>query len=247
MFDRELFEPGSIFDRPPSVGAEYVAELARYGVSTLSTALAGPLARQRLIDGEVLRRVAGSGVVAGPAITVWNAPGSARMNTPATELAEPGDVLVIRGDRETVQWGDIASTLAAARGLVGVIVDAAVRDIDRLKEIGVSVWGARIYAGMGFQTDPGLVNTPITVGGVLVRPGDMIVADTDGILVLDPAHVRVACERAQAMAEREAGVLSQVGQGLVPPNLRDVEVPPTGIAATGVLRYEHRLARDYPD
>ena len=120
--------PGTIFDCGPRPSPAAIDTFRRVGVSNVASALGGPLAMQRLVDGHAIPRVSGSGVVAGFAVTVWHPPGSNGMLMSAIDLVEPGDVLVVCGPTETAQWGDIATTVAARRGAAGAVVDGAVRD-----------------------------------------------------------------------------------------------------------------------
>jgi 4-hydroxy-4-methyl-2-oxoglutarate aldolase len=200
MLDGEIYGRGHIGPRLAGPASAEVDRLARLGVATISSALAGPETAQRLLDGHQFVRVAGSGAVAGGAVTVWNPPGSNRMTFPALATAEPGDILVISGDQATAAWGEVAATLAKARGLAGVLLDGALRDLERVAEIGLPTWTSRIWAGQGFRAEPGMANVPVTVRGLLVRPGDVLVIDDDGVLALPGSLVGLALQRGEAKA-----------------------------------------------
>jgi 4-hydroxy-4-methyl-2-oxoglutarate aldolase len=205
--------PGTIFDCGARPSSEALEVFRGVGVSNVASALGGPLATQRLVDAHAIPRVSGSGVVAGFAITVWHPPGSNGMLMSALDLVQAGDVLVVCGPTETAQWGDIATTLAMAKGVAGAVVDGAVRDLDRIRELGFSLWGSRVFAGQGYRKDAGYVNVPIVVKGLLVHPGDVVVADSDGILSIPGALVEVAKERAAARETIEQAVADSARHG----------------------------------
>ena len=205
--------PGTIFDCGPRPSSAAIDTFRRVGVSNVASALGGPLAMQRLVDGHAIPRVSGSGVVAGFAVTVWHPPGSNGMLMSAIDLVEPGDVLVVCGPTETAQWGDIATTVAARRGAAGAVVDGAVRDLERIREMGFSLWGSRVFAGQGYRKDAGYVNVPIVLRGLLVHPGDVVVADSDGILSIPGALVEVAHDRAAARERLEQSIVEDAREG----------------------------------
>jgi len=219
VLDGYEFVPGSIFELPPAPDPGLVERAAHLGVAAISAATGGPLARQRLLDAHGLVRICG-GAIAGPALTIWEPMGSVKMNLPALEMARPGDVVVISADRDTAQWGEVASTLASAKGLAGAIVDGVVRDIDRIREIGFPTWGARIFASQGFRGALGLVNVPVNVQGLLVRPGDIVIADGDGIFAIPPTLLKRAVEAGERKHVSEEVILESVRKGIIPDAMR---------------------------
>jgi 4-hydroxy-4-methyl-2-oxoglutarate aldolase len=198
VLDGQELVPGTVFDSSPSVEVEVLSLFAEVGVANVASALGGPLARQRLLDAHALPRVAGTGAVAGTAVTVWNPAGSNGMLIYALRMLRAGDFLVVDGCHETAQWGDVAATMAVARGAVAAAVDGAVRDLERIREMPFSLWGARVYALQGFRKDRGFVNAPVAVGGMIVRPGDVVLGDSDGLLSIPRGLVTQAFERAKA-------------------------------------------------
>jgi 4-hydroxy-4-methyl-2-oxoglutarate aldolase len=248
VLDGREYVPGSIFDLPDPPDADLVARAAKLGVSAISAAMGGPLARQRLLDGHGLVRLAGEGAIAGPALTIWEPMGSVKMNLPALEMARPGDVIVISADRDTAQWGEVASTLASAKGLVGAVVDGVVRDVDQIRKIGFSTWGARIFASQGFRSALGLVNVPVNVQGLLVRPGDIVIADSDGIFCVPADLLQRAVEAGERKHAVEEKILASVRKGVIPDEMRvPFELTPAeGDLYHGEFRYIGRLAADDP-
>lgn len=124
--------------------------------------------------------------VVGPAITALLRPGDNLMAHKAIDVAQPGDVIVIdgRGNTSTAVWGELMTTAAKAKGIAGMVIDGAVRDVGRLRVMGFPVF-ARAAVPTGTDKDgPGEVNTTISCAGVTVRPGDVIFGDDDGVVVV---------------------------------------------------------------
>lgn len=177
--------------------------------------------------------------LAGPAITVFCAVGDNLMMHKAMTLTKPGDVLVInaQGYGKSVMWGGIASIAAMAIGLSGVIVDGAVRDVDEIRKMGFPVFTRAISPHGSVKAVPGSVNIPIQCGGVTVNPGDIILGDDDGVVVVpqDSAAevIRRANERDAKEKERKKtaakGVLSYnlhpEWQKIVDKNVKEIEGP----------------------
>jgi|SoiMethySBSTD1v2_1073268.scaffolds.fasta_scaffold796212_1 4-hydroxy-4-methyl-2-oxoglutarate aldolase len=122
----------------------------------------------------------------GPAITVKAPTGDALMVRKAMSVAQPGDVIVIDG-RGTISrslWGGNRSTTATARSIAGVIIDGGTRDIDETQAAGLPLFARAICPMASASAGPGELNYPIACGGVVVNPGDIIVADAEGIVVI---------------------------------------------------------------
>jgi len=153
--------------------------------------------------------------MAGPAFTVEVRPGDNLMIHTAMTMARPGDVLVIDGkaDRTCALMGAIMINQCRKLGLGGVILDAAARDTEELREIGFPVYSVGANPNGPTKFVPGRINWPISCGGVAVRPGDLVVGDADGVVVierekaaslLDEAAKKVADERSR-IADIQAG------------------------------------------
>jgi 4-hydroxy-4-methyl-2-oxoglutarate aldolase len=195
------------------------ASLERLGVATVHEA-AG---RVGVVDLPLTQIVPGSRA-AGPARTALCASGDNTMVHAAIAHARPGDVLVLTSSEPApvALVGELIATQARGRGVAGILVDGAVRDLDELVEIGLPIWARYVRATGATKGMVGRLDVPVVVGGIEVRPGDLVVLDCDGALVLPRDRVDevlpLALERAEherAMRERyESGELSYDTQGL---------------------------------
>jgi len=132
----------------------------------------------------------------------------------ALEHAQPGDVLVVDGREELCgYWGEVLAVAAQTRGVTGLVMDGGVRDIVEQEELGFPVFARGVCVRRTGKNFPGLVGEPITVGGVLVQPGDAVIADTDGIVVLPPEAVAPTLAASQARIDKEAAIMERIRAG----------------------------------
>jgi len=153
--------------------------------------------------------------IVGPALTVRTFPADSLMIHKAVTLAQRGDVLVINagGYRDTAVFGDLLGYSCKVHGLAGVVIDGASRDAEGMAAIGFPVF-ARAVLPMGPFTDsPGSINVPISCGGVAVRPGDIIVADGDGVVVVPKDEATAVLSRAQGSAAKEEHLRGRLAKG----------------------------------
>jgi 4-hydroxy-4-methyl-2-oxoglutarate aldolase len=185
------------------VSPDIVKKASAYAASILAD-VAG---RRGTVDGRIAP-LSHSMRMAGPAFTIEVRPGDNLMIHAAMSMAKPGDVLVIdgKGDRSCALMGSIMLNACKKMGLAGVVMDGAHRDTEELLELGFPVYSTGANPNGPTKFIPGRINWPISCGGVAVSPGDLIVGDADGVVVverekaaslLDQAAKKVADERAR--------------------------------------------------
>ena len=178
--------------------AAVIAALRDAGVAAAHEA-AG---RIGLLGPSIQARQVGS-VIAGSAITVSSHPGDNLMIHAAVEVCGPGDVLVVTTTSPSTDgmFGDLLATSLMARGVIGLVIDAGVRDLADLRALGFPVWSRAVHAQGTVKASPGSVNIPVVAAGQIVRPGDIVIADDDGVVALPAAR---GPGIAEAAAERLA-------------------------------------------
>lgn len=151
----------------------------------------------------------------GPAITVRVRAGDNLMVHKAIDLASPGDVLVIdgHGDADNALVGENIVLWAKHRGIVGIIVDGAVRDVDALQAAGLPVRARRITPAGTYKHGPGEVNVPVACGRVVVQPGDLVLGDADGVAVVPRRDVEAVLAGMPAKAATEASAHAGIARG----------------------------------
>jgi 4-hydroxy-4-methyl-2-oxoglutarate aldolase len=196
---------------PPRADHAEVAALGGLGVATVHEAIG----RQGLLDRR-LRPVAAGSSLAGTAVTALCWPGDNLMIHVAVEQCRPGDVLVVTTTSECHDgmFGELLATSLRARGVLGLVIEAGVRDVASLTAMGFPVWSTAICAQGTAKDTPGAVNVPVIAGGARVRPGDAIVADDDGVLVVPRAGVTAALTagRARMAAEEQTRAALAAGE-----------------------------------
>lgn len=147
------------------------------------------------------------GRLAAPAMTIRTRPGDNLMIHHALDLAQPGEVLVIDGDgaSENALLGEIMMLYAIKRGLAGFIVDGAIRDVEVFRSVPFFCFARSVVHRGPYKDGPGDINVPVTVGGMVVLPGDIVVADADGVVTVrrDEADAVIAAARLVVAREEE--------------------------------------------
>ena len=153
--------------------------------------------------------------LAGPALTVDVRPGDNLMIHAAMALAKPGDVLVIdgKGDESCALMGEIMVSQCMAIGIAGVVVYGAVRDTEAIRALGFPMYAIGANPNGPSKLVPGRINWPVSVGGVTVQPGDLIVADADGVVVVEPAKVPAVLQLAEKKLADETARIDGIRSG----------------------------------
>ena len=158
---------------------------------------------------------AGKQTMAGTAVTARSRGGDNLTYLRALEFCRPGDVLVIDagGDLNNAVVGGILSFYAATIGVVGVVIDGAVRDVAEIRERDFPVYARGVTHRGPYKDGPGEINVPISVGGMVVNPGDIVVGDQDGLLAIPQLGIEQLIERARAHLEAEAKTIQAMKEG----------------------------------
>lgn len=160
-----------------------------------------------------LTRFSGSGTVAGRAVTADCAEGSLMAVFAALDEARPGDVLCLTAPGSSAYMGDLLAADIVNRGLAAAVVDGLIRDRDDIARLPVSFFGRGTTPVARRGSAPGNPMVPIVIGGVQVNPGDWIVADSDGVVVIPPGQVESVLEQAAENARVEERILARVRAG----------------------------------
>jgi 4-hydroxy-4-methyl-2-oxoglutarate aldolase len=153
--------------------------------------------------------------VVGVALTVRTFPADNLMIHKAVTLAQPGDVLVVNagGYKDYAVFGDLLGLSCKVHDLAGIVIDGASRDAEGMQAIGFPVFARAILPAGPFKDSPGAINLPISCAGAAVRPGDIIVGDADGVLVVPQEHAPEVLTRAQAAVGKEQGMRDRIQKG----------------------------------
>lgn len=149
----------------------------------------------------------------GTAFTVKCPAGDNLMFHKALDLAQPGDVLVIAagGSMSRALCGEIMATYARSRGIAGFIIDGCVRDRDELAQFtDFPIYAKGVTPNGPYKNGPGEINVPVVIGGKLVRPGDIVVGDDDGVLFIDPAIAAELADATEAVEKKEADIMAHI-------------------------------------
>lgn len=189
-----------VLERRRRASASIVEALAALPVANI-----GDCMNRMFAGGPTLRPMHGGGNMAGTALTVRTRPGDNLMVHKALSMATPGDVIVVDagGDLTSAIIGELMLFQAQETGVAGFVINGAVRDAASIRSGSLPVYAAGITLRGPFKDGPGEVNVPVTLGGMVVEPGDIVVGDADGVLCVpyDEADAILAAARAKGEAE----------------------------------------------
>lgn len=204
--------------------------IAAFG--TIPTAIVSDNMNRMFAGGTALRPVHRSGILCGPALTVRTRPGDNLMVHKALDLAQPGDVIVVDagGDTTNSIIGEIMWSYARTRGVAGFVIDGAVRDTAVLAAGDLPVYARGATHRGPYKDGPGEINVTVSVGGMVVAPGDIMLGDEDGLLVVPQGEAPAILALARAQQEREGGILRSIADGTVDRSWVDRMLADRGLA-----------------
>lgn len=172
--------------------------------------IADNMNRMFCINAEI--RPINSAPLLGTAFTIKSRPGDNLMLHKALDLAQPGDILVVdaQGDMSNSIMGELMVLWAIKRGLGGFVIDGAIRDYGTLKKLDIPIYAKGITPAGPYKDGPGEINVPVVCGGVVINPGDILVGDEDGLVVVKPADAAELVKKTIAKNQAEQRTMEEI-------------------------------------
>lgn len=165
--------------------------------------------------GPRLRPMHASGGMAGVALTVRSRPGDNLMLHKAIDMAVPGDVIIVDagGDTTNALIGEMMLAYAVKKGVAGLVINGAIRDVDAFVETNLPTFAAGVTHRGPYKDGPGEINVPISLDGMVIAPGDIMIGDADGVLAVPQAEAADILKKAQAKLDAETRQMKAIAEG----------------------------------
>lgn len=199
-----------IFERKNEISSDIINSFYKFS----SCNVADAMGRFRVLSADIKPAVPTRRIV-GRALTVLTRGIDNLMIHKALEISKPGDIIVVDtyGDTNASGWGGLMTRTAVKVGLEGVVIDGSVRDLEDIRELGLPVYARAVTARGCFKDGPGEINCNISCGGVSISPGDLIIADEDGVVCVPFDDIEYVYEKTEKLVANEAKRVQEINDG----------------------------------